>query len=613
MSALSPETSKGVHTPHAQQHPNGCYAKADHFSATANNPAGGASKAVRQKLEGGKALQGLDQSSNATKNQDPSSAEGSTTSQDALQRWISGMKSSDADVTGTPPNADNMEISSVSMPGGVPSIVSPISRNISSGPWSCFDHLLSWRSCHPTFQDRNKVTSTSLRSSVELSLPPAPVDTYGVLSQVDKWTQTGWTCAHIRHLFDVLITWDSTAFILLRKDEFLQEYEEGSTRYCSSALVHALLALSMHIVDEKEDESDVLTSGWLGSKWFLLRTKALLRSRGSDKSLPDIQATGILALYHFRCGREAEAIKLAETCSSSIRALCHTAVNTSDEQYFKVRATTYCGALSLLRMLYLITGIVFSEITGELLEDGFILDQLPYSRAGTETATTNVSAGTTPSLQLASSQLLIVKLFQLTEWVYTFIVANRRAPHSNQDEMMSIYTKCLGWYRDLFELIGRDGSRTPSLLFVHMYYHFCLFSVFRSLMNTEYATSELRPHDICAQAVQSILSLTQSYNDLFTLQRVSAMIPYFVCASGLFSLAVEDSGSHMDFAQLRPLAAVDPQAAAPAKSGVTPITSDTTSPAQVKVSAVTRARLLYLKWDRRISRRPWLKRNSNRG
>ncbi|KAK8142878.1 hypothetical protein G3M48_008065 [Beauveria asiatica] len=114
-------------------------------------------------------------------------------------------------------------------------------------------------------------------------------------------------------------------------------------------------------------------------------------------------------------------------------------------------------------------------------------------------------------------------------------------------------------------------------------------------MNTEVATSEVRPHEICAQAVQSILLLTQSYNDLFTLQRVSAFIPYFVCASGLVSLAIEDSGSHMDFDELHPSAAVDPHAAAPAKSGVTPITSDTISPAHIKVSAVTQARLLLSK------------------
>lgn len=114
-------------------------------------------------------------------------------------------------------------------------------------------------------------------------------------------------------------------------------------------------------------------------------------------------------------------------------------------------------------------------------------------------------------------------------------------------------------------------------------------------MNSECTISELRPHEICAQAVQSILSLVQSYDDLFTLRRVSALVPYFVCASGLFSLAVEDSGSHMDFVQPRPRAAVEPQAAAPANSGVIPITSKTTSPAQIKVSAVAQARLLLSK------------------
>lgn len=261
------------------------------------------------------------------------------------------MKSSDADVAGTLLDADNREFSSDAMPEGVPRIASPISTNISSSSWSCFDHLLSWRSCHPTFQDGVKAAPTSLRSSAEVSLPPAPIDAYSLLSQPDKWTQTGWTRAHIRHLFDVLITWDSTAFFLLQKDEFLRDYEEGSTRFCSAALVHALLALSTRIINEREDESEFLPSGWLGSNWFLLRTKALLRSQGSYGSLPDIQATGILALYYTRCGREEEAIKAAETCSSGIRALClkDTGVDTSDEQYFRVRATTYCGALSLLR------------------------------------------------------------------------------------------------------------------------------------------------------------------------------------------------------------------------------------------------------------------------
>ena len=39
------------------------------------------------------------------------------------------------------------------------------------------------------------------------------------------------------------------------------------------------------------------------------------------------------------------------------------------------------------------------------------------------------------------------------------------------------------------------------------------------------------------------MALAQAYDDLFTLRRVSGLIPYFIFASGLFSLAIEDGGS----------------------------------------------------------------------
>lgn len=56
---------------------------------------------------------------------------------------------------------------------------------------------------------------------------------------------------------------------------------------------------------------------------------------------------------------------------------------------------------------------------------------------------------------------------------------------------------------------------------------------------------------MCKQAAQSILALAQSYDDLFTLRRVSGLIPYFVCASGLLCLAAEGSDSRMDAVHLR--------------------------------------------------------------
>lgn len=84
-----------------------------------------------------------------------------------------------------------------------------------------------------------------------------------------------------------------------------------------------------------------------------------------------------------------------------------------------------------------------------------------------------------------------------------------------------------------------------------MYYHFGLLCAFRPFISIPVEHPNLQPYHICKQSAQSILALAQSYDDLFTLRRVSALIPYFVCTSGLFSLALEGEGSPSDTVHLR--------------------------------------------------------------
>ncbi|EGX91398.1 Fungal transcriptional regulatory protein [Cordyceps militaris CM01] len=454
---------------------------------------------------------------------------------DPMQSWIDGVKSPD-----DTPSA-----------GPFPPRKSPRQPFRSSDSSSCFDQLLSWRSCHPTFLQRNPASPT-LRG--RLTLPSAPLDAYGTSTDLDMWTQIGWTRAHIRHLFDVLITWDNVSFCILRKKEFLQDYETGSSRFCSRALVHAALAVATRLLNETKEDAHVLPSGWLGSKYFLRKADTLLREQGSSDSLPDIQSL--------------------------------------DADYLKVRATTYCGAISLLRMLNLTTGALFNEAE-QSLEDSFILDQLPDTGAGADAASPVAANDVALSLQIANPQVLVVKMFQLTEWVYKVVVAHQRASHSNesiQEDILETYTKCLGWYRDVFELIGNGGSRSPFILFVHMYYHFCLLCAFRPFVGYNFTDTDIQPHDMCIQAVQSILALAQSYDDLFTLRRVSALIPYFVCASGLFSLAIEDSRSDTDFSHIPPRDAGDSQASCPTAPGSSPLPTS-----RIRVSSVVQARILLSK------------------
>ncbi|GJN76070.1 hypothetical protein PLICBS_010181 [Purpureocillium lilacinum] len=52
----------------------------------------------------------------------------------------------------------------------------------------------------------------------------------------------------------------------------------------------------------------------------------------------------------------------------------------------------------------------------------------------------------------------------------------------------------------------------------------------------------MHPRQICLQAAQSILGLSEAYVGTFGLRTVPPLMPYFVCASGLLSLAVEEPG-----------------------------------------------------------------------
>ncbi|OAA48126.1 Fungal transcriptional regulatory protein [Beauveria brongniartii RCEF 3172] len=515
------------------------------------------------RAEIGRLRQGIDKST-SSRGQDQRNGSGADES--ALLSWIKEVKSPEDGPSGSLSAGDAKTFSGDSALGGAGASPSLTSTSASSS--SCFEQLLSWRSCHPTFDQRNQEWSGSTtRAGRELTLPSAPLDAYGMSTDMDPWTQVGWTRAHIRHLFDVLVTWDSTSLCILSKKQFLQDYETGSLRFCSSALVHAVLAVSTRLMNEVRDDAHILPTGWLGSHYFLQKANATLKEQGSVDSLPDIQSLGMLAFYHIRCGQEKEARQLAESCSARIQSLCvrESVLDAPDAEYAKSQ------------------------------EDTFVLDQLPYNGAGINSISLDLSYDTALTLQLANPQILFVKMFQLTEWVYKAIVAHQKDSLSNQGKVLATYTKCLGWYRDVFELVGDGGSRSPFVLFIHMYYQFCLLCAFRPFIGCNFTDTESQPHEICGQAVQSILALAQSYDDLFTLRRVSALIPYFVCASGLFSLAMEDSGSKMDFIHLRPQGAVNSEVAPPLLPNMAEPASETTSPSRVRVSTVVQARLLLSK------------------
>lgn len=182
------------------------------------------------------------------------------------------------------------------------------------------------------------------------SLSPHP-DACG--PPTDFWTRTGWTVSFVQQLFNNLATWDYLPLCLLCKDPFLQDYLDGRNRYCSSALVHALLALAYRLTFEGGKEVACQNHGRVccSSKLFEEAERIVHTDDSFGISLPDIQALGILAIYQIGYGRNAEACELIESFTTAITNLClqEPLVGPMEEYYTVVRATTYCGAVSLSR------------------------------------------------------------------------------------------------------------------------------------------------------------------------------------------------------------------------------------------------------------------------
>lgn len=229
-----------------------------------------------------------------------------------------------------------------------------ISRAKSSPLWSPiaqpkqpepFCQLFFWKSS--TLPMNNH--PAEVNKPATLSLPPLPVDAYLSHSESDTWTRTGWTKAYMRHLFDAVFTWEYLPVSHLYRDKFLEDFYCDSDRFCSSALVYAMLAVASQQVNDRHDSSCFLPSR-LGSASLYKEAEALLLDPGRTDSLPDAHARGVLSFYHAASGHEEQAERLAHDFIQKITAICQSQPPIGEnEHYTRIQTTSYCGAVSLSR------------------------------------------------------------------------------------------------------------------------------------------------------------------------------------------------------------------------------------------------------------------------
>jgi len=168
---------------------------------------------------------------------------------------------------------------------------------------------------------------------------------------VMHWTEVTNSSAFINHLMTLYFCWEYPTFASLNKEHFLEDYRSGTTRYCSSVLVNAILALGCRFSSHAEARVDPSDSNTAGDHFFAECVRLLALERDKH-ALTTIQALGLMGLREASCGRTSESYYYAgQSVRLAIEGGLHKDTQSDSSRVaeidHEVRSATFWGAFSL--------------------------------------------------------------------------------------------------------------------------------------------------------------------------------------------------------------------------------------------------------------------------
>ncbi|KAK4455352.1 hypothetical protein QBC34DRAFT_288582 [Podospora aff. communis PSN243] len=330
--------------------------------------------------------------------------------------------------------------------------------------------------------------------------------------------------------------------LLVPRLPFVRDAHEGGRRYCHEALINALLGWSCKMLDAS---SQVVSQVSFGDA-FLGEAKILLSAEESHVNIPSIQALSVLAWAEMAEGNGEEACSLAE---ESVRSTIHLALRSppdqGDEEFRDVRALSYCGGFTMMRMLRLLAGQV-EPSTGPL----FMRLQSGSGDAGQDAPGVRLERGISLQMRFFSELQFCPPVarfvFEVTEIVHTFLSYNFSKAMTAAD-LEEAYGKCLGCLGKFAEQSSPDIASTPDQLFAHIWYQHCLLSLLRPFVRgttslvdrgTPRLPNDATPALVCRQSSGAVIFLTSTYQTRYSLKHPPPLLPYVVFAAILHQLTL---------------------------------------------------------------------------
>ncbi|KAK4107507.1 hypothetical protein N656DRAFT_719960 [Canariomyces notabilis] len=361
------------------------------------------------------------------------------------------------------------------------------------------------------------------------------------------WTKVTHDTRLVQQLLDLFFSNSLPHLSLVSQPQFMRDFKEGTPRYCSEALVNAMLGMACRLTSQTTQPIPHISSR---EALFITEAKALLATEETHVNLPSIQALGVLALAEMSRGNEDEAGDLArESVRQCIRFVLETQRLDSlqDEDFRAVRAAAYCGGFSLIRALRLLTGDLEPK-TGPLF-----MRLHPDSRdQGEDSPESRVERGIALQMQffteLPHCPSLVRFVFEVTEAAHTFSSYNYSRAMTAAD-LDGALSKCVSCHGRFVESFAFDTDGGPDVFFAQIWYHFCLLSLLQpfasssaSLVDglpTSLIGDASSPKAVCQRASEAIIILADTYQSRYSPACLPPLLPYMVFAAVLYQLSLD--------------------------------------------------------------------------
>ena len=308
----------------------------------------------------------------------------------------------------------------------------------------------------------------------------------------------------VRQFIEKFFCGQNASFSIVRQDHFLHGFMAGDKQYCSSALIRMICCLGCrNIAGHGADQS---YCAGLGDRLFLEALQVIGSPESSDFDFPNGQALLLMGLHQLAAGEYDEAQRLTD---QGVQRLYLVHRRTDKAKTFgtlgTMEATTLLGAVCFARMLRLSIGHIQCSRLGFQVHD---LPMLIWRKGLAEVDANVEQLLSLPGLvgvshvdqDVMGMQSII---FQLTDWVYIFASrVQTTVGDALPQPLLDTYHACLSWYASTFV---RNDMEKVSEPFVHLYYHFCLLTLFRPFCHVN--SKDVSPLNICLESVDSILTL----------------------------------------------------------------------------------------------------------